>query len=634
MRERSISHHLDELRRLGIDTIVPYVSNTSGQAHYPSELLSDHLWQDWDPIEVFVTAARQRGLKVQLSIPMLICGGDQPSGILEQHPAWALLGEDGKPLGSISPGHPQAREWVVRWLLELIQRYKPDGLLLDYMRFPSLASQLDAHSAARFARTYPATEQQENAENLQHFRELLLTELVGMISKRVRAVRPDLHVAIYSWGHHVTSGHRLAQNWPAWAAKGYIDEVNVCGYWYPDSYPKRWGKNHIEAFRTVLTDCRRQLEATGSDADLTFALGVKTSHGKVKTVVDIASYLRTAAQLQADGVTFFTWSYLVPFVPQLRQTRLLENYAAQRPIEDLTVANMRGTSDREASLKRSVGVADRKPPTIRVAAKDSTDRARKSAEFVGDGHGDQEQINAAIDALPDVGGTVILAAGTYDIRKVSGTLGGVLIGRSNVVLAGQGAATKLVLAADQNTNVIRIIGSGVHHVTIQDLSVDANRRENSTGLGDPNISHDRFEFCGIKGYCRDPRGPGAADLRDITIRNCEVRNAHRLGIMLEGSNLQVLNNVLGNAGSDSVELLTGPGMIRGNYVEITEQTHVAIGSDRGDSIQMSDNIVHIRAGGRLDIGFRTWADSQRHVINGNILVVDKGGECSLAMDLR
>jgi hypothetical protein len=335
-----------------------------------------------------------------------------------------------------------------------------------------------------------------------------------------------------------------------------------------------------------------------------------------------------------DGVTFFTWSYLVPFVPQLKETRLLESYASGEIIEDLTIANKRNGIAHQAVSVVSNQKSDQHQSVVRVATKDSSQRAKESADFIGDGQGDQEQINAAIQALPAVGGTVLLAEGTYDIQKAAGTLGGVLIRRSNVVLAGHGAATKLILAAGQNTNVIRIIGSGIHHVTIRDLHVDANRQENSEGTGDPNISHDRFEFCGIKGYCRDPRGPGAEDLHDITIRNCEVRNAHRLGVMLEGSNLRVLDNVLGNAGSDSVELLTGPGMIRGNYVEITGQTHVAIGSDRGNSIQMSDNVVHIRKGGDLDIGFRTWTNSQRHVINGNLLIVDAGGKCDLAMDLR
>jgi hypothetical protein len=120
----------------------------------------------------------------------------------------------------------------------------------------------------------------------------------------------------------------------------------------------------------------------------------------------------------------------------------------------------------------------------------------------------------------------------------------------------------------------------------------------------------------------------------VTVRNCIVKNAQRLNIMLEGPNMRVIDNVLGNAGSDSVEILTGPGQIRGNYVEITGQTHVAIGSDRGNSIIMSDNIVHVLDGGRLDIGFRSWSDSRRHVISSNIVTVDPGGHCTLAMDVR
>jgi len=273
--------------------------------------------------------------------------------------------------------------------------------------------------------------------------------------------------------------------------------------------------------------------------------------------------------------------------------------------------------------------------TILVAARDSSALSKAAAQFVADGKGDQEEINAALRALPPAGGTVALSEGTFDIRRVAGTLGGVLIDRSNVTLAGQGAATRLVLASNQNVNVIRIIGSGVGHVTIRDLWVDANRDRNREGTGDSNISHDRFEFCGIKAFRQAPRGPSAAeDTHDITIRNCIVSDAHRLGIMLEGPNMRVLDNVLGNAGSDSVEILTGPGLIRGNVVEITGQTHVAIGTDRANSVIMSDNVVRVKKGGKLDIGFRTWAGSKRHVLANNVLTVEEGGACGLAMDVR
>lgn len=636
-REQDILALLDECSAAGLDAVAPYVGTTSGQAHYPSKLVSDHRWGDWDPIRVFVDGARQRGMEVHLCVPVLACGHHTPSGILRQHPEWGLPGEDGNPVGAISPGHPAARRWVVSRMQELVRRYSPDGLLLDYLRFPSQATELDTESAQRFEQWRLTAGSDSDKEDVQQFRELLLTELMQQISEGVRSIQPDLYLSIYSWGHHVASNHRVAQNWPLWAQRKYIDEVNVCGYWFPDTYPKRWGNSHLEAFETVITESQRLLKEAGADTRLTFALGVRTSHGQVRTVVDIASYLNTATRLQADGVNYFTWSYLQPFLPQLKSNGVLTAYASGQATADLTTRNIqRGrTQNSTANAAGALSAQPEQPgATVFVATHDSSLRAQQSADFTGDGTADQEQINAAIAALPPAGGTVLLAEGTYDIRHTPGTLGGVLIERSDVVLAGQGSSTQLILAPDQNTNVVRIIGSGIHHVTIRDLSVDANRERNADGKGDPNISHDRFEFCGIKGYCRDPRGPGAEDLSHITIRNCEVRNSHRLGIMLEGSHLQVLDNVLGNAGSDSVELLTGPGTIRGNYVEITGQTHVAIGSDRGHSIQMSDNTVHVRPDGRLDIGFRTWADSQRHVINGNVVIVDEGGHCGLAMDLR
>lgn len=279
-------------------------------------------------------------------------------------------------------------------------------------------------------------------------------------------------------------------------------------------------------------------------------------------------------------------------------------------------------------------VGGRAAATVVVAAHNSAERSRATADFVCDGTGDQEEINAAIRALPDAGGTVLLMEGTFDIRKVEGKLGGVLIERSDVTLAGQGAATKLIQAAQQETNVIRIIGSGLGHITIRDLYVDANRDQNPLGEGDTNVSHARFEFCGIKAYCQEPGGPGCEPHHDITIENCYVLNARRLGIMLEGRNMRVINNVLGNAFSDSVEILAGPGQIRGNYVEITGKTHVAIGTDRADNIIMANNIVHVREGGDLDIAFRSWAGSQRHVITGNIVTVDPGGTCGIAIDAR
>ncbi len=333
-REAAICRCLDTFKQSGLQTIVPYVSTTSGVAHYPSELVDQHRWGDWDPIAVFVREARARDLQVHLCVPVLACGHAAPAGILLRHPDWALRAEkDGKLLGAISPGHPEARQWIVKWLEEIVGRYDPDGLLLDYMRFPSQASQLELQSAARFAQQNRDVDTSAPGMDIQQFRELLLTELMQLISDQLRRAHPDLHITIYSWGHHVTSGHRVAQNWPTWAKNGYIDEVNVCGYWYPESFPKRWGKNHMEAFRTVITDSQRQLRESGANTKLTFALGVRTSHGQVRFVDDIAGYLNMATELKTDGVTFFTWSYLEAFLSQLESAEVLKSYSAGKVIQ-------------------------------------------------------------------------------------------------------------------------------------------------------------------------------------------------------------------------------------------------------------------------------------------------------------
>lgn len=272
--------------------------------------------------------------------------------------------------------------------------------------------------------------------------------------------------------------------------------------------------------------------------------------------------------------------------------------------------------------------------TVVIAAANSSEKSKERADHVCTGEGDQEIINEAIASLPDAGGTVLLLEGTYDIRKVEGKLGGVLIERSHVTLQGQGPATKLVQAPDQNTNVIRIIGSGVGYVTIRDLYVDANRDANPDFAGDPSVSHGRFEFCGIKAYYRVPGGPTGERNHNVTVMNCHVMNSARLGIMLEGGYMRVIDNVIGNANSDSVEILTGPGEIRGNYMEITGRTHVAIGTDRAESIIISDNIVHVKDTGDADIGIRVWAGYRRHIVANNVITLDEGGRLGAAMDIR
>src|ERR1017187_8866565 len=125
----------------------------------------------------------QAWLEVCPVIVALDCGNSAPKGILLQHTDWALRDKAGKPLGSISPANSETRAYVVQVVKEIITRYKPDGILLDYLRFPNEPVQLD-----------PAGQQQFDAQDktvpagpaLQAFKEQALTQLAKEISLEAR----------------------------------------------------------------------------------------------------------------------------------------------------------------------------------------------------------------------------------------------------------------------------------------------------------------------------------------------------------------------------------------------------------------------------------------------------------------
>ncbi len=312
---RSIDEHLRRFRESGLNAIMPKCTTTSGKANYPSQVIADRTFADWDPLAYFVERARQLDLAVWPVACVMVCGHDEPRGILKEHPEWAMRNLAGEPIGYLSPGHPEARKWIVSMLEEIVRKYQPDGLLLDYLRYHNRPIQLDAHSTAQFKAelsTAGKLSETERAEKLQAFRERLLTELMAEIHTTLRKAKPDLKLAIYSWGPHILENHRVAQDWQTWVERGYLDMINISGYLYPEKN----GDDYLTELEEKLRTSKSIVTATGRPIPVTFALGVKTSHGKVQSAEQIAVILNAAKRADVDGVAFFTWAHLQPWLEE------------------------------------------------------------------------------------------------------------------------------------------------------------------------------------------------------------------------------------------------------------------------------------------------------------------------------
>ncbi len=327
-REQALDAALDRFRSSGLNTVMPYVTSTSGTAAYPSDIITEHQYGDWDPLAYLMAAARERGLDVHPVFCVLSCGHDEPRGILLRHPDWALRTPEGAPMGHICPANAAARRWLTSVISEVVTRYRPDGVMLDYLRYYNRPTRLDAQSEAALE---AYQEQHPNVEaNVleQRFRERELTKLARSISQGARQNRPDLQVAIYSWGPHVASNHRVAQAWPGWSRKGYVDMVNISGYCYPDNY----GERYLDVFSSRIGDAVRLNQDAHGLADITFCLGIATSHGRIQAASWIDDYLSRAAAAGASGTAFFTWSRAEPYLDEVDAGRYIPRFvqAAKR----------------------------------------------------------------------------------------------------------------------------------------------------------------------------------------------------------------------------------------------------------------------------------------------------------------
>ena len=313
-RAALIEEALDSIRDCGFTTVIPYANTTSGKAYWPGTNLTMATQDEWDVLGVVAQKARQRGLKVMPALCVLSAGHDEPAGILESHTDWALQDKNGNPLGWISPANEDAQAWVLHLMEQLMHHIEPDGIMLDYMRYPNERDvRLDPVSEERFMQEAPENEDEDSAaKRLQSFKETSLTHLMADIAVMVRKDFPEAKIGLYSWGPHVPFNHPVAQCWPDWVRDNYLDVLNVSGYCYPDNY----GKLYLEVFEKRLLDSASLVKKVDGKAELTFALGVRTSHGALKNAAEIEDYLTVAQKAGFSGVAVFAWASMKNFATE------------------------------------------------------------------------------------------------------------------------------------------------------------------------------------------------------------------------------------------------------------------------------------------------------------------------------
>ena len=227
---------LDNCTGLGLNTVLAQV-RPFGDALYRSTLFPwSHLCtsvqgQDpgFDPLDVLLTEAHARGLSLEAWVNpyRLRSSASMPpvlaeNSLLNTHPEWVCTVNEG---AYLNPAIPEASDYVVQGVAELVQNYAVDGIHFDDYFYPTTDPSIDA---AQFAASGEA--------DLTAWRRANVTRLVKAAHDAVKAADPTLRFGVSPQGNPDNDRNEQYTDLSVWLTASGADAV--VDYLCPQIY---WG---------------------------------------------------------------------------------------------------------------------------------------------------------------------------------------------------------------------------------------------------------------------------------------------------------------------------------------------------------------------------------------------------------
>lgn len=227
---------MDDCLSLGLNTVIAQV-RPFGDALYRSSLFPwSHLCtgvqgQDpgFDPLDVLLTEAHARGLSLEAWVNpyRLRSSASMPPVLAEislpnTHPEWVCTVNEG---AYLNPAIPEAADYVVQGVAELVQNYAVDGIHFDDYFYPTTDPSIDAAQFAASGET-----------DLTAWRRANVTRLVKAAHDAVKAADPTLRFGVSPQGNPDNDRNEQYTDLSVWLTASGADAV--VDYLCPQIY---WG---------------------------------------------------------------------------------------------------------------------------------------------------------------------------------------------------------------------------------------------------------------------------------------------------------------------------------------------------------------------------------------------------------
>lgn len=243
------------LKKLGINTVF-LETFYHGKTIYPSKLMAKYgfitqheLFSGFDPLRVWIDECKKENMKLHIWFETFYVGNDNcnatsPQSILFLNPAWS--NKTKKDYASINPTkvttehngyfldpvNPDVQRFLLDLMEEIIVNYKPDGINLDYIRYPQAVSESNAWGYTQVARQLFKAQYGVDPIDISsndmlvawaNFRRSYVTKMVK--SANALCKKHNVYLSAVIFPDRLAALLYKLQDWKEWSQSGYLDGV-------------------------------------------------------------------------------------------------------------------------------------------------------------------------------------------------------------------------------------------------------------------------------------------------------------------------------------------------------------------------------------------------------------------------
>lgn len=354
---------LDNLKANGFNSVF-LETYFHGKTIFPSQTMNKYgftvqneIFEGFDPLDVWIKEAHKRDIKVHIWFQSFYVGNQSPdynpSSILAVRPDWGNKTKKNanspKATKSASehngyfldPANPEVHEFLLDLLSEIIDRYKPDGINLDYIRYPNATAgnDMNAWGFTEYARNdfknqYGKDPIELTTSDVQwydwnQYRRNNVTNFVKQVGELGK--EKNVYISAVVFPDRASALASKQQDWRTWSVNNYINGFTPLFLTY-DS----------KMLASMMNDV---MNVKSPQTDLYAGLFVTFMGGAPE---DLIRQIYETRKMNANGVILFDYAHTTPVY-----TSTLMASAFKDNIKDKTLAQAKKKEEKPREKEKS-----------------------------------------------------------------------------------------------------------------------------------------------------------------------------------------------------------------------------------------------------------------------------------------